>query len=268
MAPQEDRVERMTDQLDIACRRLRAYLRLLLDDEDEADDTLLAFLNHLIENGAPPVDFAAMLRAFHRWMPPQRADGRKAGGSEAERLLGWSLCGFTLRERAVILLSNLPEIRTAELHRILGLAPDQVSAILRDAMRRMDDVSVIIVAPHSAAAQAIAGAMQELGIRRIRLIARLAELRGMVAAQRPSLVVADLESGLAVEALRSTLRRPLGRSAARFPRSSWPPATPWKARASRSASRSAPARCNGRCWPRSGPEGTRMVAARSGCGLR
>lgn len=196
----------MQDEHQLIWNRMRGYLRVLLGDAARADWVLAAFLEHLLARGRQPAGLVGALTWLHRWFPCHLWHAaRDRGLPEAQRLLGWYLSGFTFRERALIILSSLPDLRREDACRILALDADEADAILHDAEHRMAEASVIILSSQAFVALDVAMIVGDLGIRRIRMAPHLKGLRAMAASERPIAVVADTEGGLSPESIRSVL---------------------------------------------------------------
>lgn len=196
----------MQDEHQLLWNRVRAYLRLLLGDAGRADRVLAAFLEHLLASGQHPMGLAGVLTWLHRWFPYQLWHSTQDRTlPEAQRLLAWYLSGFTFRERALIILSGLPEVGPEDAHLILGLDDDEAAAILHDAEHRIAESSVIVMSSQAFVALDVAMILEDLGIRRVRTTPHLRELRALAASERPIAVVADTAGGLSPACIQSVL---------------------------------------------------------------
>lgn len=202
----------MKEEHDHLWNRLRAYLRILAGSQDRADRILMAFLRHLLGHQRPPEDFIEALSALHAWLPDQFwLPVKNDDAPELQRVIGWYLSGFTFRERALIVLSSMPDVGLPAARRILGLQDEEAAAILHDVGRRGGDTSVIVLSAQAFVALDVAMIVQDLGIRRVRVTPHLTGLCAMAARERPLAVIADTEGGIAPETVASVLHRSNGR---------------------------------------------------------
>lgn len=189
--------------------RVRAYLRILVGDALQADQILAGFLKHRLVAGRPPATLAEALAQIHRWLPGEmRHASHDAVLSEPQRLLRWYLSGFTFRERALIVLSSLPDVGSAKAAGFVGLHDEEAAEILHDAERRVADASVVVFSAQAFVALDVAMIVEDLGIRRVRMAPHLEGLSAMAAAERPIAVVADTAGGLSPECIQSALNVP------------------------------------------------------------